>query len=138
MTRNELLTDLTAWSPPTAWSGETIANRDRLQFALWWYGRSTEAAKCDPQWPDDDYVAHKTGGGPRYLDSIDDAIGLVPPGLYWLIGAGKTRPAEPLFGAQIIDPASGAVIAEAEGDVTAAHTICIAALKARMAGSIGH
>lgn len=66
---------------------------------------------------------------PRYTESIDAAVMLVPSGLYWLISYGKTRPDEPLGAAQIIDH-SGKIVAEAEA-ATVALSVGIAALKAR-------
>lgn len=38
----------------------------------------------------------------------------IPDHLFWLIGKGRTRPTEPLYACQIIDPESGVAIAEAE------------------------
>ena len=52
---------------------------------------------------------------PNPLASIDDAIALIPDDLYWLIGKGKTRPTEPLFGAQLFKQGSFDIpFAEAE------------------------
>lgn len=44
------------------------------------------------------------------------AIASIPPHLYWLIGKGRTRPAEPFYAVQLIDPESGIAIAEAEAE----------------------
>jgi hypothetical protein len=44
------------------------------------------------------------------------AIAAIPSGLYWLIGKGRTRPSEPLYGIQLIDPESDVVVAEAEAE----------------------
>lgn len=85
MTRQDLIGCLTLWDPPEKWDAGTFKERDALQFALWWYGASTEASKDNPSWPDTDYVESKTGGGPRYLDSIDDALTLVPKSWAWSI-----------------------------------------------------
>jgi hypothetical protein len=67
---------------------------------------------------------------PNPLLSLDDARKLIPSGLYWHAGEGKTRADEPLGAASIIAPGSLETIAEAE------HTrvevaMCIASLKAR-------
>ena len=40
----------------------------------------------------------------------------LPNDLYWLIGKGKTRPDEPLYGVQLLEPGSLKIIAEAEHD----------------------
>jgi hypothetical protein len=125
MTRQELIDGLIAWQPP-----ETIKRRDELQFALWWYGASTEAEKPDPSWPDTDYVACKSGGGPRYLFSIADALALVPRGFNWFLASGKLSEAEHLYGFQIVRGSTD-LIAEAESEF-AAVAICIAAIKARL------
>jgi hypothetical protein len=44
------------------------------------------------------------------------SIGAIPEHLYWLIGKGRTKPSEPIYGAQFIDPESGIAIAEGEGE----------------------
>lgn len=78
MTREELIQGLQDWKMPQQWTNEAIRRRDDLQFAIWWYGRSTEADKPNPSWPSLDYVASKTGHAPRFMTSIDDALTLVP------------------------------------------------------------
>lgn len=45
------------------------------------------------------------------------ALTSIPAHLYWLIGRGRNRPSEPMFGCQLIDPESGIVVAEAEAEV---------------------
>ena len=67
---------------------------------------------------------------PRYTDSVDAALTLVPMSLYWLVGCGKLRPTEPLYGAQVLAH-DRSVIAEAESDATPAIALCIAALRIR-------
>lgn len=75
-------------------------------------------------------------GPPRYTESIDAALTLVPKGLFWLIGYGKTRPDEPLYGAQILSPSEDwtepdSVISEGESNATPAIALVIACLKAK-------
>lgn len=67
---------------------------------------------------------------PRYSESIDAALRIVPAGLFWHIACGKTRPDEPLGAAQIVAPNSETVIAEAE-HTTPVIALVIAALTAR-------
>lgn len=71
-------------------------------------------------------------GPPHFTKSIDAALRLVPDGLFWLLAYGRTRPDEPLGGAQIVDPTTERVIAEAEAE-TPAIALCSAATKARLA-----
>lgn len=74
---------------------------------------------------------------PSFTASIDAALTLVPEGMWWLIGAGQTRPDEPLYGAQIRKPGfstGGEVVSEAEHSCMAV-ALCMAALKARNATS---
>lgn len=47
---------------------------------------------------------------------IADAIASIPDRVYWLIGKGRTRPTEPLYAIQLIDPESGVAIVETEGE----------------------
>lgn len=49
-------------------------------------------------------------------EALGRAIGQIPSKLYWLLGKGKTRPDEPLYAAQLLDRATGAILAEAEAD----------------------
>lgn len=50
---------------------------------------------------------------------------------YWLFGKGRTRPTEPLYGIQVLDAATNAVLAEAEhDDPKECIALAIAALKA--------
>jgi hypothetical protein len=66
---------------------------------------------------------------PRFTASLDAAITLIPDDLWWCIAKGKTRPDEPLYGAQILGGEK--LVAESECDGSAALCLCIAALKAR-------
>lgn len=92
MTREELIAGLTEWNPPVGrWGLEVYRHRDALQFALWWYGSSTEADKADPSWPEADYVASKIGGGLSYLTSIDAALTLMPAGVWLDIRTGTQK-----------------------------------------------
>lgn len=67
----------------------------------------------------------------RYTASLDAALTLIPENQWFLMGAGKTRPDEPLYGVQIIRQNSDTVIAEAEHDGGLAIALCISALRAR-------
>lgn len=69
---------------------------------------------------------------PRYSASVDAALTLIPDGMWWLIGKGRTRPDEPLYGVQILD--GERVVAEAETESSVALAICAAALRARAVG----
>lgn len=135
MTREELIEALHSWRPPERWTSETCRERDLLQFALWWYGGSSEAAKPRPDWPDDDYVEVHLGSGLSYLTSLDAALSLVPNGLNWLIGRNYLGVTGAPYGAQLTQPGSGwtdEVVAEAEVD-SAPLAVCIAAMQARAA-----
>lgn len=66
---------------------------------------------------------------PAFTASVDCALTLVSDGMWWLIGKGRTRPDEPLYGVQILD--GERVVAEAETEASAALAICAAALRAR-------
>lgn len=71
---------------------------------------------------------------PDFTSSMDAAATLIPEGLYWLAGYGRTKEAEPLGGAQIYRPGDfDTPVAEGEGR-TAAIAICIASLRARRNG----
>lgn len=48
--------------------------------------------------------------------TVSHALASIPAHLYWLIGKGRTRPSEPLYAVQLIDPESGVAIAEAEAE----------------------
>lgn len=48
--------------------------------------------------------------------AVSQALARIPAHLYWLMGKGRTRPSEPLYGVQLIDPESGVAIAEAEAE----------------------
>lgn len=66
---------------------------------------------------------------PAFTASVDCALTLIPDGMWWLIGKGRTRPDEPLYGVQILD--GERVVAEAETEASAALAICAASLRAR-------
>ena len=86
MTRDELIHALGSWNPVSHCVTAAFRERDALQFALWWYGASTESDKPNPSWPGEDYVASNTGSGiPRYLYSVDAALSLIPKGWAWSI-----------------------------------------------------
>lgn len=50
------------------------------------------------------------------MTSSVSGIHAIPDHLFWLIGKGRQQPSEPLYAIQIIDPESGVVIAEREGE----------------------
>jgi hypothetical protein len=68
------------------------------------------------------------------MTSVDAVMTLLPAGAYWLLGAGKELPDEPLFGAQIFRP-SGEVIGQAETDTSPASALLAAVLRAHAAES---
>ena len=72
----------------------------------------------------------KYGELPRLTESIDAAMTLLYPGLYWMMAKGRLKPSEPLYAAQIIDAESGIAVTEAEHN-SLEICICIAALKAK-------
>lgn len=43
-------------------------------------------------------------------------IAAIPDRFYWIAGKGRARPDEPLYGIQILDAETDAIIAEAEAD----------------------
>lgn len=51
------------------------------------------------------------------LVNLEHAVASIPDRVYWLIGKGRTRPTEPLYAIQLIDPESGVAIVEAEGEI---------------------
>ena len=66
---------------------------------------------------------------PFYTESVDAAMTLIPDGFWWTVGAGRTRPDEPLYGAFIYD--GDDLVGSGETEVSAAIALCVAALKAR-------
>lgn len=71
---------------------------------------------------------------PHYTTSLDAALTLVPEGLYWIVGHGKTSPNELPFGAIISTPLPHREErGGAEHNASAALALCIASLKAREA-----
>jgi len=94
------------WAPaPKVNSGAVALWHDSGELSVWW-------------------------NAPEFTASIDAALTLVPEGLNWLIGRGRARPDEPLYGVQLLD--GERVVAGAENNATPALAICAAALKARM------
>jgi hypothetical protein len=128
MTRKELIAALEAMRPTIP--PPTLYERDMLRFWIWWHSGSTEAGKVEPRSPSIDYIESKLGGNANYVHSLDAAIHVVLPHRYWLIGKGKTRPTEPLYGAQVL--IGEQVTAEAESDVSPALALVIAGLKDRL------
>lgn len=71
-------------------------------------------------------------GFPLYTGSLDAARTLIPPGLYWLAGEGKTRADELLGGARIFEHGKfDDPLAEGEHALVEI-ALCIAALNARL------
>lgn len=79
-----------------------------------------------------DGVPNRMTIAPNYTASIDAAVKLIPAGMFWIAGYGRTRPDEPLAGASIVT-ADDQInpVGEAEGDHIAI-CMCIAALEARL------
>jgi hypothetical protein len=77
-----------------------------------------------------------------YTSSIDAALALVPEGMWWHIGAGRTRADEPLYGAVILWPGDNPKppyacdeVGAGEHPTSQAIALCIAALKAQGGGA---
>lgn len=70
---------------------------------------------------------------PSFTGLVDAAITLIPAGKWWIVGPGKTRHDEPLYGAAIYAPVVGEpqIIASGEHETSAPIALCIAALRAR-------
>lgn len=66
----------------------------------------------DPSMTEAETAAH---GSPRFAN-LQHAINSIPDRFYWLIGKGRTRPSEPLYAIQLLDPESGVAIVETEGE----------------------
>lgn len=72
---------------------------------------------------------------PPYTASLDSSIAVMDitlPGAWYLLGKGKTRSTEPLYGAQVMF-GSDEVLGEGEHDATPAIALLIALLKAKEA-----
>lgn len=71
---------------------------------------------------------------PPFTSSVNDALTLIPDGLFWIIAKGVTRQDEPLYGAQLL--MGSIVVAEGETDASPAAALCIAVLRwlARQSG----
>ena len=65
-----------------------------------------------------------------YTVNPECALSLLPSDLYWLIGKGRTRPDEPLYGVNLFNPGDEKAIVQAESE-SLCLAICLAALKAR-------
>lgn len=67
-----------------------------------------------------------------FTDSLDAALALAEqaiPGVWWVLGKGKTRAEEPLFGARLLFGADQ-VLGEGEHEDRAALAVCLAVLDA--------
>ncbi len=86
--------------------------------------------RCE-QYADDREIRH-AWTCPQWTTSLDAALTLVGD-KWWTVGPGKTREAEPLYGAAIYEPIVGEpqLIASGETNANPALALCIAALKAR-------
>lgn len=93
------------------------------------------AAVGSPGSDDPRYFAFLHGDYPPcYTTSLDAALTLVPEGLYWIVGHGKTSPNELPFGAIISTSLPRhEERGTAEHNASAALALCIASLKAREA-----
>lgn len=110
----------------------------RLDFWCWWYGKSTESTKPDPEPPPTDYVeaSLRHDDSPRYTTSLDAALTLVPEGYEWAQwpnqGGGRVcsvwKPAE-----RVIKPDEPLPFRTDPVPIgaTAALALCIAVLRAR-------
>jgi hypothetical protein len=67
---------------------------------------------------------------PHWSTSIDAAVTLIPPGLFWSIGAGKCTPEEAIFGCLIQACPIGDLedIGQAEHEHSLPLAICMAAI----------
>lgn len=70
---------------------------------------------------------------PAFTESVDDAMTLLPEGAWFLLGAGKTRPDEPLYGALIMRAGDidGPALGEGEHPTSLPTATVIACLRAR-------
>lgn len=94
-----------------------------------------EEPDCLPDVMAQNIARMKAGGDdpecPAYTSSLDAAHGLIPDGLFWMMGYGKTREAEPLGACAVLKPGDlENMLAEVEA-ATVPLAICIAALTAR-------
>ena len=48
--------------------------------------------------------------------TTEQALQSIPSHLNWIIGKGRTRPDEPIYVAQLIDPESGIAVADGHAD----------------------
>lgn len=80
--------------------------------------------------PAESHYYQRKKGPPEFTNSIDDAVSLIPAGMYWVASFGKCQDDEPIGACQIFHQSDATVpVAEAEGN--SVHiAICIAALKA--------
>lgn len=91
-----------------------------------WYFNHDRILWGDGSWSDEAATLH-------YTSSLDAAIALVEkrlPGIFWLVGKGKTRAAEPPFGCHLMF-GTDEIIAEGEA-ATGPIAILIALLKAEI------
>jgi hypothetical protein len=82
-----------------------------------------------------DHILDRMGFGkpiPHYTASLDAVMALMPDGHGWLVGNGRTRPDEPLGGAQICSLDGKELVAESEAS-TPVLALLSAILRARQA-----
>lgn len=70
---------------------------------------------------------------PHFTSSLDAALALVEeilPGTFWHVAKGRTRPDEPLFGAELVSPEHGGVNVAVEHESSVALALILALLRA--------
>lgn len=104
------------------WSVIEIGKDDRTHFIRW--ARRDGSEFMTREGSSGEYTAM------RYTASMDLAAALIPDGLYWMAGYGKTREDEPLGGVAIFRPGNeDDPVAKAEAP-TVPLALCLAALRA--------
>lgn len=69
----------------------------------------------------------------HFTTDLRAAYSLIPKGAWFLMGAGRTSPSEPLYGCRITSPDDEALLGEGEHHHSLCLALCIAALRARSA-----
>lgn len=54
-------------------------------------------------------------------EDLSKAINSIPPTVFWMMGKGRIRANEPLYGVQLLDPESGVAVAWAESESLVGH-----------------
>jgi len=79
------------------------------------------------------YEPVKRGAWTPFTSSLDAALALVEeklPGTFWHVAKGRTRPDEPLFGAELVSPEHGGVNVAVEHESSVALALILALLRA--------